>query len=107
VGRRISAKLIEGGVTTVLDLARADPATIRRKFNLMVERTVRELQGTQCIDLEHMPQPKQEIACTRSFGNPITEIHELAEAVTEFASRAAQKVRKGCPGAVLQSHQSV
>ena len=94
VGRRVSAKLIEGGVTTVLDLARSDPATIRRKFNVMVERTVRELQGTQCIDLEHMPQPKQEIACTRSFGHPITEIHELAEAVTEFASRAAQKLRK-------------
>ena len=94
VGRRVSAKLIEGGVMTVLDLARADPATIRRKFNVMVERTVRELQGTQCIDLEHMPQPKQEIACTRSFGHPITEIHELAEAVTEFANRAAQKLRK-------------
>jgi DNA polymerase V len=94
VGRRISSKLIEGGVTTVLDLSRADPATIRRKFNVVLERTVRELQGTQCIDLEHMPQPKQEIACTRSFGHSITQLHELAEAVTEFASRAAQKLRK-------------
>ena len=94
IGRRISAQLIEGGVTTVLDLVRADPATVRRKFSVVVERTVRELQGTQCIDLEHMPQPKQEIACTRSFGHPITELHELAEAVTEFASRAAQKLRK-------------
>jgi DNA polymerase V len=94
VGRRISAKLIEGGVTTVLDLVRADPATIRRKFSVMLERTVRELQGTQCVELEHLPQPKQEIACTRSFGHPVTQLHELAEAVTEFASRAAQKLRK-------------
>ena len=94
IGRRISAQLIAGGVTTVLDLARADPATIRRKFNVVVERTIRELQGTQCVDLENLPQPKQEIACTRSFGQPITELHELAEAVTEFASRAAQKLRK-------------
>ncbi len=39
-------------------------------------------------------QPKQEIACTRSFGHPVTELARLAEAVTEFASRAAQKVRK-------------
>ena len=94
IGRRISAQLIEGGVTTVLDLTRADAATVRRKFSVIVERTVRELQGTQCIDLENLPQPKQEIACTRSFGHPITELHELAEAVTEFASRAAQKLRK-------------
>ena len=61
---------------------------------MVVERTVRELQGTQCVDLESLPQPKQEIACTRSLGHPITELHELAEAVTEFASRAAQKLRK-------------
>ena len=94
IGRRISAQLIDGGVTTVLDLVRADAATIRSKFSVVVERTVRELQGTQCIDLESVPQPKQEIACTRSFGHPITDLHELAEAVTEFASRAAQKLRK-------------
>ena len=94
IGRRISAQLIDGGVTTVLDLIRADAATIRSKFSVVVERTVRELQGTQCVDLESVPQPKQEIACTRSFGHPVTELHELAEAVTEFASRAAQKLRK-------------
>ena len=94
IGRRISAQLVEGGVATVLDLVRADTATIRSKFSVVVERTVRELQGTQCVDLESLPQPKQEIACTRSFGHPITELHELAEAVTEFASRAAQKLRK-------------
>ena len=94
IGRRISAQLIDGGVTTVLDLVRADAATIRSKFSVVVERTVRELQGTQCVDLESMPQTKQEIACTRSFGNPVTELHELTEAITEFASRAAQKLRK-------------
>ena len=94
IGRRISVQLIEGGVTTVLDLVRADAATIRSKFSVVVERTVRELQGTQCVDLESMPQTKQEIACTRSFGNPVTELHELTEAITEFASRAAQKLRK-------------
>ena len=94
IGRRISAQLIEGGVTTVLDLVQADAATIRSKFSVVVERTVRELQGAACIDLESVPQPKQEIACTRSFGHPITELYELAETVTEFASRAAQKLRK-------------
>ena len=94
VGRRISAQLIEGGVNTVLDLARLDPAMVKRRWSVVLERTVRELQGTSCIELEHAPQPKQEIACTRSFGHPVTELHELAEAITEFASRAAQKLRK-------------
>ena len=94
VGRQISKQLIEGGVNTVLDLVRLDPAMVKRRWSVVLERTVRELQGTGCVDLEHEPQAKQEIACTRSFGHPVTEQSDLAEALTEFASRAAQKLRK-------------
>ena len=94
VGRQITKQLTGSGVNTVLDLMRLDPAMVKRRWSVMLERTVRELQGTCCIDMELAPQPKQEIACTRSFGHPVTELHELAEAVTEFASRAAQKLRK-------------
>jgi DNA polymerase V len=94
VGRRIGKQLIEGGVKTVADLIKVDPGTIRRKFSVVLERTVLELRGTPCIDLDHSPAPKKEIACTRSFGHAITELHQLTEAVTEFASRAAQKARK-------------
>jgi DNA polymerase V len=94
VGRRIGKQLVEGGVKTVADLIKVDPGTIRRKFSVVLERTVLELKGTACIDLDHSPQPKQQIACTRSFGHSVTELHQLTEAVTDFASRAAQKVRK-------------
>lgn len=94
VGRQITKQLTGSGVNTVLDLVRLDPAMVKRRWSVVLERTVRELQGTSCIDLEHAPEPKQEIACTRSFGHPVTELHELAQAVTEFASRAAQKMRK-------------
>ena len=94
VGRQISKQLIEGGVNTVLDLVRLDPAMVKRRWSVVLERTVRELQGTSCVELEHEPQAKQEIACTRSFGHPVTEQSDLAEAITEFASRAAQKMRK-------------
>jgi DNA polymerase V len=94
VGRQISKQLIEGGVQTVLDLVRLDPAMVKRRWSVVLERTVRELQGIPCVELEHSPQSKQEIACTRSFGHPVTEQSDLAEAITEFASRAAQKLRK-------------
>ena len=94
VGRRIAAQLHDGGVHTVLDLARMDPATVRRRWSVVLERTVRELQGMQCIDLQDAPAPKKEIACTRSFGTAITELPQLIEAVSEFASRAAEKARK-------------
>ncbi len=94
VGPRITKQLKADGVNTVLDLFRLDAAMVRRRWSVMLERTVRELQGTPCIGFEDTPAPKQQIACTRSFGHPVTELHELVEAVTEFASRASEKLRK-------------
>ena len=94
VGRRIAAQLNERGIKTVLDLIRLDSATVRSKWSVVLERTVRELQGTPCVGLEDSPSAKKEIASTRSFGHPVTELMDLIEAVTEFASRAAVKLRK-------------
>lgn len=94
IGRRISKQLTDGGIKTVQDLVRMDLATIRKGWSVVLERTVRELQGTPCIGLDDAPAPKKEIACTRSFGHAVTELSDLTQAVTEFASRAAEKVRK-------------
>jgi DNA polymerase V len=67
---------------------------VKSRWSVVLERTLRELQGTPCIDLDHAPAPRKEIACTRSFGHPVTALADLNQAVTEFASRAAEKVRK-------------
>lgn len=93
IGPRISSQLIEGGIQTVGQLLTIDPATIRRGWSVVLERTVRELQGVTCIDFEDMPASKKEIACTRSFGKTITEKSHLVEAITDFASRASEKLR--------------
>jgi DNA polymerase V len=94
VGRQITKQLNDAGITTALELRQLDPAMVRGRWSVILERTVRELQGTSCISLDHAPAPKQEIACTRSFGHPVTDLKDLSEAVTDFASRAAVKLRK-------------
>lgn len=94
IGRQLTKQLNEAGITTVLELVRLDPAMVRRRWSVILERTVRELQGTSCIEFEDVPSPKQEIATTRSFGHPVTELRDLSEAVTEFASRGSVKLRK-------------
>ncbi|MBI3532205.1 MAG: Y-family DNA polymerase [Burkholderiales bacterium] len=103
VGPRISKQLADEGVRTVLDLVHLDPATVRRRWSVTLERTVRELQGTPCIDLDDAPAAKKEIACTRSFGRPVTELRELEEAISTFASRAAEKLRRqgGAAGQII------
>jgi len=55
---------------------------------------VRELGGLACIGLEQAPAPKQQIACTRSFGQPVTELDDLRQALSHFCSRAALKLRQ-------------
>lgn len=94
VGPRIGKQLREAGIRTVLDLKRLEPATVKRNWSVVLERTVRELNGIPCVDLETTPAAKQQIACTRSFGQKVTRLAELKEAITEFASRAAQKLRE-------------
>jgi DNA polymerase V len=93
VGRRLSAQLKELGICTVLDAARLNPAAVRQRWSVTVERTIRELQGQSCIALEDVAVNKKEIACTRSFGQPVEDLEGLQQAVTEFTSRAAEKLR--------------
>ena len=94
VGRKIGSQLVEAGVLTAWDLSRMDPGTVRRRWNVVLERTVRELCGQSCMALEDVPTDKKQIAVTRSFGRPVTTLEPLLEAVSEFASRAAEKLRK-------------
>lgn len=93
IGRRIGMQLREAGLISALDVARMDPAMVRRRWSVVLERTVRELQGQACLLLEDQPPPKNEIAHTRSFGRPVTELADLIEAVSAFASSAAVKLR--------------
>ncbi|VUS50887.1 DNA polymerase IV 1 [Klebsiella pasteurii] len=93
VGRRISKKLETMGIKTVLQLADTDIRFIRKHFNVVLERTVRELRGEPCLGLEEFAPVKQEIVCSRSFGGRITEYHEMRQAICSYASRAAEKLR--------------
>lgn len=94
VGRRIGQQLRDAGVFSVLDLANMPAQVARDRWGVVMERTVRELQGESCVGLQGHPEPKQQIASTRSFGRPVTELRHLEEAVSEFASRAAEKLRR-------------
>lgn len=93
VGRRISKKLEAMGIKTVMQLADTDIRFIRKHFNVVLERTVRELRGEPCLGLEEFSPVKQEIVCSRSFGGRITEYHEMRQAICSYASRAAEKLR--------------
>lgn len=93
VGRRLTEKLNALGINTALQLAQANTAFIRKNFSVILERTVRELNGESCISLEEAPPAKQQIVCSRSFGERITDKDAMHQAVVQYAERAAEKLR--------------
>lgn len=94
IGSRIKKRLNEMGIHNGLQLAQGDAKWLRRRFSVVLEKTIRELRGESCLDLELNPEPKKEIICSRSFSYKVTELHELQQAVSLYAARACEKMRK-------------
>ena len=94
VGRQLAPKLQTLGFNTVLDLKRANPERLRQQFSVVMEKTIRELNGTVCIEMEEISPPKKQIVSSRSFGHPVRDYNSLAESITLYMSRAAEKLRK-------------
>jgi DNA polymerase V len=94
IGGKLTKRLQQLGIDTALQLADADPNYIRQHFSVVVERTVRELNGESCIALEEMAPTKKQIISSRAFGERITVKQQMAEAISEYISRACKKLRQ-------------
>lgn len=93
VGRRISKKLNAMGIGNALQLAECSNWVLRKHFNVVLERTARELRGEPCLALEEFAPTKQQIICSRSFSHRITHYEEMHQAICSYAERAAEKLR--------------
>ncbi len=93
VGRRLNDHLNKVGINTALDLAKVNPQNIRKKFSVVLERTVRELRGERCLDIEDDISSKKQIVVSRSFGERVSNLDTLKPIVSNFAVRAAEKLR--------------
>ena len=94
VGRCIEKKLAKLGVNTVFDLKQSSPQALRKQFSVLMERTIRELNGESCIPLEKIASLKKQLVCSRGFGIPVSSLSELSEAVITYTTRVAEKLRR-------------
>ncbi|MDI9095144.1 translesion error-prone DNA polymerase V subunit UmuC [Providencia rettgeri] len=94
VGPRLGKRLRFMGVETAFQLSCLDPVRVRKQFNVVLERTVRELRGEPCMALEENDVMKQQIVVSRSFGERVTNLLEMQQAITDYAARAAEKLRQ-------------
>lgn len=93
VGRKHSKKLQTMGINSVLDLASSDSREMQKRFSIVMARTVAELQGISCIEIEHNPPSKKQIVASRSFGSRVTELTDLKEAISMYAQDACTRLR--------------
>lgn len=94
IGRKLAPKLNDMGIHSVLELKQADTATLRSRFSVVLEKTIRELNGTLCLQLEEMAPAKKQIVSSRSFGVYVSDLESLQESVTLYMNRAAEKLRR-------------
>ncbi|MDV7624068.1 DUF4113 domain-containing protein [Acinetobacter baumannii] len=109
VGRKHAKKLQGMAINTVLDLACAEPREMQKRFSIVMARTIYELQGISCIEIEHTPPSKKQIVASRSFGGRVTELTDLKEAISMYAQDACKRLRDegllcGCMIAFVQSN---
>lgn len=93
VGRQLKARLVTMGIRTVRQLRDANAEIIRSRFSVVLERTVRELRGESCLDLQEVVPAKQQIMSSRSFGSLVYDRADLEEAVASYIAVAGEKLR--------------
>jgi len=94
VGRRHTEHLKKPGINTALELRDANVKWIRKRFRVVMERTIMELRGDSCIDLNNIPEKKKQIVCTRSMADKTDDYQVLRKALAHHVANAADKLRR-------------
>jgi DNA polymerase V len=92
IGRRYTKKLQYYSINTAWDFTQRSKSWVRHTMGVVGERTWLELRGTPCIELDR-PTTKKSICTSRSFGEKLTELAPVSEAVANFAASCAEKLR--------------
>ena len=92
IGSRTSKKLAALGITTAGQLREAEPQMIRRRFSLPVMRTVLELRGQPCIELEESRDFHDSLVFSRSFSSPVSTPEVMEQVLTSYAQRACTRL---------------
>lgn len=94
VAGRTTKKLAGYGIHTVRELRDADPRAIRKWFSVVLQRTVYELRGIDCIPLEAERTVKEQIIFSRSFSTPVTTVDAMHQVMAVYGQRASYRLRK-------------
>ncbi len=94
IGPRHAKRLRKLGVNNALEFRALRRNWVRKKMTVTGLHTLLELRGFPCHDFATGPASKKTIVSSRSFGHPVTRLDDLMEATAQYATRAAEKLRR-------------
>lgn len=95
VGSKHADKLTQLGIETAWDLRNITEEWARKHLGGVVGvRLIKELKGENAVSMKDELDKKKMIATTRMFGNTVTHLADIKEAVATYAAKAAEKLRR-------------
>ena len=94
IGPRLAKRLIEYGITDALQFADLPENIVTDRYNVMLQRTWRELNGERCIESDTEHPAQKTLTISRTFATDFYEYQELEDAVARFAANVAERLRR-------------
>lgn len=96
IGRQYAEKLVEmNAIFTAFDLTRKNEFWARSNLGGVVGmRLLKELKGEPALELADELTNKKMIATTRMFGQAVSSLSDIKEAIATYTSKAAEKLRR-------------
>lgn len=94
IGRQYDKFLRQNKIENALQLRDAEDKFINHYLTTVGHKTVLELRGYSCIDLDDAPVAKKSIVSSRSFGRQVERFEDLQEAVSTYVTRSGEKLRR-------------
>ncbi|ARS35319.1 Y-family DNA polymerase [Pontibacter actiniarum] len=93
IGRQHAKRLRQMEVHTAWGLRNLPEGWVRKNMAVTGLRTLLELRGEPCQDLELASPARKNICTSRSFGRPVAELGHVKEALSTHTVRCATKLR--------------
>ncbi|HUH53392.1 MAG TPA: Y-family DNA polymerase [Microbacteriaceae bacterium] len=93
VASRLGKRLAVESILNAKDLRDADPSIIRKRYSVVLQRTLFELRGIPCIPFEADQRQKQQIIFSRSFAKPVETADEMRQVISIYAQKASTRLR--------------
>ena len=93
VGKQLSKLYLKNGIDNALKLKNISNSWVKKSTNVLGAKTVMELRGIPCIQLDTEEAKRKSCCVSRSFGKKVESLEKLKESITTHCLNAAEKIR--------------